>query len=474
MVQKLLAHQQDPPPAIESLRPDVPRRLAAVLSRLMEKDPADRYQRPADVVADLLAVADDLGIEVTSPRPAATVAAEPDSPGLARHLPWLIPLAGLALVVGGLWSRAERKGVPPAAAERPQVAAASDGAAAANAEDEAVGDGEKAMAEPHVWRVVDVPTSDEEFGTIAEAVRQAGDGDVVEIGCLEPRDGGPFTVEGRKITIRAASGLQPVLRLAESTAEDVAGRCCTVVSGTLELRELTIRPSFLAAGRRTALIGLQRTATLSCEQVTFTMPDEAAATLVCVRSDRSAGDRQEVRMIDSRMEGAALFLEAGGGAAGEVGGPGGGEGGRVDLTWSGGRVITPGRFLLAEGAAVAGGAGVTVTMTLDDGLFACGDGLVCLVDSPTRPRPAGIRGLARGCRFLVPEGHALLEQIGVGDPQAYRAAIGWVDAGSRYQGSGVFRRIDAAAERLDLDYASHPQPLDHALRIEAWPSVDAR
>jgi serine/threonine-protein kinase len=489
MVQKLLAHQQDPPPAIEPLRPDVPRRFAAILTRLMEKDPADRYQRPADVVADLLAVADELGIEVASPRPAAAMAADAERPSLARHLPWLIPLVGLALVVGGLWSRAGRTGRQPAGAGRlapgvsgqPQAlatadetAATADETAAARTEDAAARNDAGAMAEPHVWRVVDVPTSDEEFGTIAEAVRQAADGDVVEIGCLEPRDGGPFTVEGRRITIRAASGLQPVLRLAESTSEDVAGRCCTVVSGTLELRELTVRPAFLAAGRRTALIGLQRTATLSCEQVTFTMPDEPAAAIVCVRSDRSSGDRQEVRMIDSRVEGAALFLEAGGGAAGEVGGAGGGEGGRIDLTWSGGRVVTPGRFLLAEGAAVAGGAGVAITVTLDDGLFACGDGLACLIDSPTRPRPASVRGLARGCLFLVPEGHALLEQIGVGDPQAYRVAIGWVDAGSRYQGSGVFRRIDAAAERLDLDYASHPQPLDHALRIEAWPSVDAR
>ena len=42
MVQKLLQHQQSLPPAIESLRPDVPKRFAAVLSRLMAKDQIGR------------------------------------------------------------------------------------------------------------------------------------------------------------------------------------------------------------------------------------------------------------------------------------------------------------------------------------------------------------------------------------------------------------------------------------------------
>jgi len=90
MVQKLLQHQQDPPPAIESLRPDVPRRLAAILGRLMEKDPADRYQRPAVLAADLLAFADEQRIELGGQRPAPVVAA--GSRTRSGPLPWLLPL----------------------------------------------------------------------------------------------------------------------------------------------------------------------------------------------------------------------------------------------------------------------------------------------------------------------------------------------------------------------------------------------
>jgi serine/threonine protein kinase/WD40 repeat protein len=53
LTQKLLKHQLDAPPAVESLRPDVPPSVAAVVRRLMAKKPADRYQTPAEAAAAL-------------------------------------------------------------------------------------------------------------------------------------------------------------------------------------------------------------------------------------------------------------------------------------------------------------------------------------------------------------------------------------------------------------------------------------
>ncbi|MFM8893609.1 MAG: serine/threonine-protein kinase, partial [Planctomycetia bacterium] len=105
MVQKLLQHQQDAPPAIESLRPDVPRRVGAILGRLMAKDPDSRYQRPAELVAELVALADDLGIEIKAPRSVTVTVSEPPRRSMPVHLPWLLPLFGLLAVVGGLWLR---------------------------------------------------------------------------------------------------------------------------------------------------------------------------------------------------------------------------------------------------------------------------------------------------------------------------------------------------------------------------------
>ena len=161
-------------------------------------------------------------------------------------------------------------------------------------------------------------------------------------------------------------------------------------------------------------------------------------------------------MNDTRAEGGAAFLESKGG-------------GRIDLFWSGGRVVTPGRFLMIEGSPRAAGNGPAVRMTLEDGLFACGTGFACLVDSPALPLAPRLQAFAKACRFLVPEGRPVLEQSGMGDPEAYRPAIEWIDAASRYEGSGVLRRIDGAAERFEIDFASQPQPMNHAARIDGWP-----
>lgn len=50
---KLLAHQYDPPPPIAQLRPDVPRRIASIVARLMAKRPEDRFATPAEFIVAL-------------------------------------------------------------------------------------------------------------------------------------------------------------------------------------------------------------------------------------------------------------------------------------------------------------------------------------------------------------------------------------------------------------------------------------
>jgi formylglycine-generating enzyme required for sulfatase activity/tRNA A-37 threonylcarbamoyl transferase component Bud32 len=54
---KLLAHQHDPPPPVQQLRPDVPPHVAAVVARLMAKNPEDRHQTPAELVLELASFA---------------------------------------------------------------------------------------------------------------------------------------------------------------------------------------------------------------------------------------------------------------------------------------------------------------------------------------------------------------------------------------------------------------------------------
>ncbi len=52
---KIAAHQLSEPDPVESLRPDLPAGLAEVVRKMMAKDPADRYQKPEEVVQALSA-----------------------------------------------------------------------------------------------------------------------------------------------------------------------------------------------------------------------------------------------------------------------------------------------------------------------------------------------------------------------------------------------------------------------------------
>ncbi|MBX9622933.1 MAG: serine/threonine protein kinase, partial [Gemmataceae bacterium] len=50
---KVERHAREAPPAVTSLRPDVPPKLAAVVAKLLAKNPADRYPTPAEAAAAL-------------------------------------------------------------------------------------------------------------------------------------------------------------------------------------------------------------------------------------------------------------------------------------------------------------------------------------------------------------------------------------------------------------------------------------
>ena len=49
----MTAHVQTPAPSIRELAADVPEELAALLGRMLAKDPAERPATPADVAAKL-------------------------------------------------------------------------------------------------------------------------------------------------------------------------------------------------------------------------------------------------------------------------------------------------------------------------------------------------------------------------------------------------------------------------------------
>jgi serine/threonine-protein kinase len=62
-----LKHTQDPPPAIEYFRPDIPALLAHLIMQMLQKDPDYRIQTAGDLASNLRAIEDDLAREVDRP-----------------------------------------------------------------------------------------------------------------------------------------------------------------------------------------------------------------------------------------------------------------------------------------------------------------------------------------------------------------------------------------------------------------------
>ncbi len=223
VLQKLLQHQEEPPPDIRKLNPAVPEDLAAVLVKLMAKDRDRRYQAPEQLVRDLLAVAGSLGLRPPRPGGAARKVPSP-ARGWARRLAWAVP--GMLVVVALAVqlhlldgpdrppTRALIKLVPPKAPPRPgleiaaipapvPVASPADPTPAPSAAEIAVGDGEdllRALAEAP-------PRS-----TIV----------LTEAGPYEIRGGRGRPLLGLDLTIRAGVGVRPVIRFPADPGLDAA------------------------------------------------------------------------------------------------------------------------------------------------------------------------------------------------------------------------------------------------------------
>jgi serine/threonine protein kinase len=91
-VQKLMCHQREHPRPIHELRPQVPTELGAIVERMMAKDPAERYQTPAEV-AEALAPCTRTPIDLPPPEempkllsPAPVTPDGPASPRLPASL----------------------------------------------------------------------------------------------------------------------------------------------------------------------------------------------------------------------------------------------------------------------------------------------------------------------------------------------------------------------------------------------------
>lgn len=103
VLQKLLQHNSDDPIDPREFNPDLPEAVTVVLRKMLAKDPLRRYQTPADLIADLLHLAERIGIRRAEVRLATKWEGASQAPSAwQRHLPWIVPVAALAAIIIGL------------------------------------------------------------------------------------------------------------------------------------------------------------------------------------------------------------------------------------------------------------------------------------------------------------------------------------------------------------------------------------
>ena len=117
-LQKLLNHGSQPPPDPRQWRDDISDQLAAVLSKLMAKRPADRYQKPIELINDLMLIA-----QLESLPRSGTAGTILLTPTIAQrsllelHLPWLVPLC--VLIGSAFWLQSAQTFTAPIEVPQP-------------------------------------------------------------------------------------------------------------------------------------------------------------------------------------------------------------------------------------------------------------------------------------------------------------------------------------------------------------------
>ena len=90
---------KDTPASVTDLRSELPRDLARIVRRCLNKDPEDRYQSAKDLRNDLRALKEDLASGVASAPPSTVTSLPAPAPPAGTRFPIWIPLAGVAAVL---------------------------------------------------------------------------------------------------------------------------------------------------------------------------------------------------------------------------------------------------------------------------------------------------------------------------------------------------------------------------------------
>ncbi len=107
-VQKLLKHQDQEPPSLSQLRPELPESVSKLASSMLAKSPELRPQTPAELLQRCYLICQELGIQPPATLTPLKISAPAPVPSpWAMHLPWIVPIV-LLLLIAMLWESGGR------------------------------------------------------------------------------------------------------------------------------------------------------------------------------------------------------------------------------------------------------------------------------------------------------------------------------------------------------------------------------
>ena len=98
-IQKLLSHQEAERPDPAALRPDLPDSIRRLILKQLAPSPAQRYQTPNELLADLLVAAHDLGIDLGLKESLIIEPIEVQSSWIGQLIPIVVPASGLIVAL---------------------------------------------------------------------------------------------------------------------------------------------------------------------------------------------------------------------------------------------------------------------------------------------------------------------------------------------------------------------------------------
>jgi serine/threonine-protein kinase len=466
--EKLLRHQFDPVPAIAELRRDLPETVAGIVDRLLAKEPADRYETPAELAGalqDWLSAIS--GMEGSWPRATASVPTPlaldgltltdpnrekvattppPPSGGPAEQLVelnrartcagsrpsipfprrWIQHVAVVGAVAVGLLLAWIARPLAPTAKETVDIPSTRS----ASAEPQKLAQARQAcketkrgpVAPSNLVELASAPGSP--FTCVDTAVAAARDGDTLVLRGAGPFSTPPLSLRGKSLTIRAAPGCRPRITLLRTTTEAAwhplftADRplildgldLCGDESGRASAEAVTTHLVF-SEGAALRLVDCQLLA------------PRGRALVVC----RNA-EKVEIQNCCLHADGSAVCVELGGGP-------------NVDVHLTGNRIT----LLNPLGAALSlwqadGASSARAQLWLERNTVTCGR-VVSLAGLVT-----GVKFDALGNTFVFDE--ALLSWAGSAEVDNFRRATHWRGRDNQYHAAHGWLSVNGASSAV--------------------------